>query len=98
MKGSHNFASLTVPVFDVRSFYGSRSNDSITHDSELFIAMCAQTPRYESEIPVGSLVGVFCTANKLCHSHGHTGKHSALEFNLVGVAMLATPCGEETSD
>ena len=73
------------------------SDNRVELDSGSFVSMCAQAKRFKEEIPLGSLVGVFCTANKVRHN-ALTEEHLDLQFNLVGIAMLATPYGQGGSD
>ncbi|KAI0083675.1 hypothetical protein BDY19DRAFT_998359 [Irpex rosettiformis] len=58
-------------VFNVSSFYGPLSTTEILHDTERFIAMCAQ--------------------NESTYNHVD---HVDLQFNLVGVVLLAAKFGQ----
>lgn len=78
-----------VPVFDLRSFYGSTASTDIPHSTETFIEMCGQAERYLKEIPLNSLIGLFCIPSAVRHATG--GQHFDLSRNIVGIALLATP-------
>ncbi|KAI0086697.1 hypothetical protein BDY19DRAFT_995707 [Irpex rosettiformis] len=76
-------------VFNVSSFYGPSSTTDVSHDIERFIAMCAQNERYRGELPQGSFVGVLCSPSTYSHVD-----HDDLQFNLLGVILLASRFGQ----
>ncbi|KAI0727876.1 hypothetical protein BC629DRAFT_1447309 [Irpex lacteus] len=82
-------ARANIPVFDLRSFYGSTASTDIPHSTETFLEMCGQAERYLKEIPLNSLIGLFCIPSAVRHTTG--GQHFDLSRNIVGIALLATP-------
>lgn len=85
-------ALVSVPVFDLRDFYGCMTDHDIPHSMERLVAMCARKDRFEGELPAESLVGVLCMPMKKAHAD-----HADLTFNLVGVILLATPYGTSSA-
>ena len=79
-------ANSKVPVFDATSLYGSMSDMDIKHSLDRFVAVCTRNNRWVGEVPSGSLVGVIGAPTKQPHQD-----HVDIGFNLMAVAVLATP-------
>ena len=57
---------------------------------DMLVEVCARAERFPGEIPDESLVGVLCVPSKRQHKEA---KHDDLQFNLVGIMLLATLYG-----
>ena len=58
---------------------------------DMLVEVCARAERFTREIPDESLVGVLCVPSKRQHKEA---KHDDVQFNLVGIMLLATPYGQ----